>query len=219
MSTVVIQEQVRIPSNVLDLKSFRRWALSDAYPERGRVAWLDGEVWVDLQPEQVFSHNQVKGEISVVLGRMTDEREMGMFFFDRALMSSPGADLSTEPDASFVSYESLESGRARFVDGDYGPQEIEGAPDMVLEVVSPSSVRKDTVVLPRLYWRAGIPEYWLVDARGERPKFDILVHGRSSYSATPKTGGWLASRVFGRSFRLVVEPDRLGYPEFTLRVR
>ncbi len=219
MSTVVIQEQLRIPSKVSDLRSFRRWALSDAYPDTGRVAWLKGEVWVDMSPEQLITHNKVKGRFGNVLDALALEEKLGMYFHDRTLLSNQAADLSTEPDGVFASFEALEENRARLVENQNGPIEMEGSPDMVLEVVSPSSVRKDTVVLPRLYWRAGIPEFWLVDARGERPKFDILVRGRSAYTPTPKTGGWVASRVFGHSFRLVAEPNRLGYPEFTLRVR
>src|SRR5256885_8764701 len=48
-----------------------------------------------------------------------------------------------------------------------GYLELEGTPDMVLEVVSESSVQKDTKRLRQLYWQAGIREYWLVDARRE----------------------------------------------------
>lgn len=219
MSAVIVQEQVRIPSNVSSLRAFRRWAQSDAFPETGHVAWLDGEVWVDMSPEQLITHNKVKGRIGNVLDALALEEKLGMYFHDRTLLSNPAADLSTEPDGVFASFETLEEGRARLVENQAGPIEMEGSPDMVLEVVSPSSVRKNTVVLPRLYWRAGISEFWLVDARGERPKFDILVRGRSAYLPTPKTSGWLASRVFGHSFRIVAEPNRLGYPEFTLRVR
>jgi len=51
--------------------------------------------------------------------------------------------------------------------------ELEGTPDMVLEVVSASSVVKDTETLLQLYWQAGIPEYWLVDARGEALEFTV----------------------------------------------
>ena len=57
-----------------------------------------------------------------------------------------------------------------------GYVELDGSPDMVLEVVSDSSVEKDIDVLMDLYWKAGIREYWLVDARGERIEFKILCH-------------------------------------------
>ena len=40
-----------------------------------------------------------------------------------------------------------------------GYVEVEGSPDMVLEVISDSSVRKDDVLLRQGYWDAGIGEY------------------------------------------------------------
>jgi Uma2 family endonuclease len=90
---------------------------------------------------------------------------------------------------------------------------------MVLEVVSPSSVEKDTVTLRDLYWRAEVREYWLVDARGERPGFDILRHTARGYSPVRRQGGWVKSAVFGKAFRLVRRADELGNPEFVLEVR
>jgi hypothetical protein len=74
-------------------------------------------------------------------------------------------------------------------------------------------------VLPGLYFRAGIPEYWLVDVRGKRLRFDILRIGRWKYTATRKQAGWVPSTVFGKSFKLTRGTDELGYPEFTLSVR
>jgi Uma2 family endonuclease len=57
--------------------------------------------------------------------------------------------------------------------GDY--IEILGSPDLVVEIVSDSSVRKDTTLLRDAYWKAGVREYWLFDARGAEIRFDILV--------------------------------------------
>ncbi|MCY2992276.1 MAG: Uma2 family endonuclease [Planctomycetota bacterium] len=219
MSTIVLEEQIRIPDRIVDLDSFRRWARSDDFPERGRFSHLQGEVWVDLMPEQLFTHNQVKVEYaSVIFGLLKADRR-GRFFGDRTLVSHLDAGLSTEPDGTFVSYESLQRGRVQLIEGGEGFLELEGAPDMVLEVVSTSSVRKDTVVLRELYWQAGIPEYWLVDARGNRLQFDILKFGRQGYVTTRTQSGWLKSAVFRKSFRLTSRLDELGHPEYTLSVR
>jgi Uma2 family endonuclease len=90
---------------------------------------------------------------------------------------------------------------------------------MALEVVSAKSVRKDTRELRSLYWRAGIPEYWLVDARGRTPRFDILRHGARGYTTTRSRRGWLRSIVFGRSFQFTQQTDPLGNPQYTLAVQ
>ena len=70
-----------------------------------------------------------------------------------------------------------------------------------------------------LYWRAGIPEYWLVDVRGNRLEFTIHRHTPKGYVATPKRAGWVKSNVIGKSFRLSKRTDELGQPEHTLEVR
>lgn len=218
MSTIVIADQIRIPSWVNDLESFRRWSRTDDYPERGWVSFLDGEIWVDMDMEQLFTHNQVKTEFTIVLGGRTKDEELGYFFSDRALLSNESANLSTEPDGTFCSFDALEERRVYLVEGlEEGHVEIEGTPDMVLEVVSRHSVRKDTKILRNLYWRAGIPEYWLVDARKTPVQFDILRWSERGYSATRRRQGWLKSKVFGRSFLLETKSDRLGHPQFFLR--
>src|SRR5205085_10093912 len=124
------------------------------------------------------------------------------------------------PDATFVSQARRRSEEVRLVEGmEEGFLELEGTPDMVLEVVSPTSVRKDKVLLRKAYWDAGISEYWLVDARKEPLSFDILRHTAKGYTATRKQAGWLRSALFGKSFRLTRRTDPLGQPDFMLETR
>lgn len=110
--------------------------------------------------------------------------------------------------------------RIRLVEGaDEGYVELEGTPDMALEIVSDSSVEQDTETLFDLYWKAGISEYWLVDAHGDRLMFEIYRHTPKGYVANRKQSGWVSSQVFGKAFRLTRTFDEQGYPEFTLHVR
>lgn len=219
MSAIVLEERIRIPDDIVDLDSFRRWARSDDFPEHGRFSHLNGELWVDLRPEQLFSHNQIKVAVASVIFGLLQRDRRGRFFGDGALVTNDTAGLSTEPDGTFVSYQSLKLGRVRLIEGVEGFLELEGSPDMVLEVVSSTSVEKDTVVLRELYWEAGIREYWLVDARGDRLQFDILRRRPAGYLATPSSAGWLRSAVFHKSFRLRSRRDEAGHPEYTLAVR
>lgn len=218
---IVISDRVHIPAWVVDHESYRRWARSEEYPENGWFSFLNGHLWVDFSMERIFSHNQVKGEFAVVLGGLVKVEKLGRFFHDRLLLSNPAAALTTEPDGLFVSWETLRSEQVRLVEGagkDY--VELEGTPDMILEVVSPSSVRKDNLVLRDLYCRANIAEYWLVDARGSSPRFNILRHKAKGYVPTPRqAGGWLKSAVFGKRFRLTQQTDPLGHPQYTLEVQ
>jgi Uma2 family endonuclease len=122
----------------------------------------------------------------------------------------------------FVSSEARRSGRVVVRGGrpDRGKGTIiEGSPDMVLEVVSLTSVRKDTVDMLRQYWQAGIREYWLVDPRGDEVRFTLYAHTARGYRAVRPVDGWRKSAVFGAAFRLVQSTDDLGLPAYTLERR
>jgi Uma2 family endonuclease len=77
-----------------------------------------------------------------------------------------------------------------------------GSPDLVLEVVSDSSVRKDTQLLRAAYLAAEIQEFWLVDARGPQIRFEILHHRGNEYRAMAPSGEPQTSQVLGRRWRL-----------------
>jgi Uma2 family endonuclease len=216
---VVIDGQVRIPAGIGDLAAFRSWAHADDFPEAGRIAYLGGTVWIDLTMEQLYSHNQVKGEVGAVLTLLVRDTRLGLYLPDGMRLSNAAADLSTVPDGLFASFAALQSGRLRQVAGRRGGVvELEGTPEMVLEVVSDSSVEKDTVLLPEQYRRAGVPEFWRIDARGELT-FEILSLTGAGYVPAEEAEGWRRSVVFGRWFRLEQQPDPLGQPQFTLAVR
>lgn len=213
-------DRICIPPWVQDHSSFRRWLHSGDFPEKNRICFLQGEVWVDLSMEEFFTHNQVKNEFAFVLTGLIKAGRLGRFVPDGMLLTSIPAGFSVEPDGAFLSQASLESGRARLCQGKAKNDiELEGTPDMVLEVVSASSVKKDTIILRDLYWQADIPEYWLVDVRKGRLQFAILRHTARGYRAVRPHDGWLKSTVFARSFRLDRQDDELGKPEFTLAVQ
>ena len=101
--------------------------------------------------------------------QLVEDLDIGEFLTDGVLYSNVPAGLANAPDASFLKWETTESGRVRLiarrgVEGQI--TEIQGPPDWVMEMVSHSSVGKDTRDLRIRYRRAGIPEYWLIDARG-----------------------------------------------------
>jgi Uma2 family endonuclease len=222
MITVINESNrvVSIPNWVVDLESFRRWADADDFPEDGRIWYLQGEVWIDMSKEQIFTRLAVKREFFYVLTGLVKVEGLGLFLPDGLLLSNVTADISGKPDATFVSTASIQAKQVQLIEGwDGGFVEMEGTPDMVLEVVSASSVHKDTILLRQAYWQAGIPEYWLVDARQEPVRFDILRRTARGYAATRKRDGWLRSAVFGKSFQLTHRVNALGHPEYFLAIR
>ena len=78
---------------------------------------------------------------------------------------------------------------------------------------------KDTKQLPSAYYRAGIREYWIVDARSDPLRFRVLVRGARRFSSVSPARGWLRSQVFGHAFRLERRRDRVGGWRYTLHVK
>jgi Uma2 family endonuclease len=69
-----------------------------------------------------------------------------------------------QPDVIYVSRER----------GEILRQRVEGAPDLVIEVLSPATARRDLGEKVRLYSESGVVEYWVVDPEGET--FAFLVN-------------------------------------------
>ena len=204
-TTVVLEEDLEIPL-VRSLAEFRAWATSEDFPETGRIDYIAGRIEVDMSPEDLFTHGTLKVRLVSVLDRLVEESDLGHILSDRARVSSPEADLSAEPDIVFVSHQAIESGRVRLIPKAGQAErfiELEGAPELVVEIVSDHSVAKDTERLPQAYWRAGVAEYWLVDARGRQLSFQIFHRGPEGFQPAPADSeGFQYSRVLDTRFRV-----------------
>ena len=206
-NSVLIQEELEIPF-VFSLADFRAWAAAEGFPERGRIDYIAGRIEVDMSPEDLYCHGQPKTQIVLALGNLVYPLGLGELFIDRTRVSSVEADLSTEPDIVFISEASLETGRVRPVPKATGEAdrfvEFEGAPDLVVEIVSDGSVAKDTRRLPAAYWKAGVREFWLADLCGDEVVFRIHHDTEDGYVPAPvDADGFQHSEVFNRRFRLI----------------
>lgn len=119
MSTIVLYENaVHIPDGISNLAVFRSWFHSEQFPESGRICYLDGQVWVDMSKEQIFTHNQVKQEFNLAIGGLAKSRRLGRYFPDGLLLTNDRANLASQPDGTIVTRRTLVSGRVRLVEGE-----------------------------------------------------------------------------------------------------
>ena len=154
-----------------------------------------------MSKEEIRSHAAVKTAVALGGYALSRELDLGDFFINGVLITNVEANVSNNPDMVAVLWESLETGKVRYLTTDRDREmEIEGSPDWVLEIVSNSSITKDTRDLRVAYHGAGIREYWIIDARGADIRFQIL-HWRKS-SQQRRADGWQRSRVFSRLFCL-----------------
>ena len=221
---IILEEQIEIPLSLRSLAEFRAWAATEAFPEHGRIDYLSGRIEVDMSPEDLHTHGKLKGEIFRVLGNRVKDLRLGEIYTDRGRVSNVPADLSAEPDVVFISDESLNLGRVRLIPRAAGGAdrylELEGSPDLIVDIVSDSSVVKDTQRLPQAYFAAGVTEFWLVDARAADLFFRVHRRGETAYEpADCDPQGYQYSTVLAAWYRLDRSRNEFGRLCFDLRER
>jgi hypothetical protein len=220
MASVIFEDRVEVPLGLTGLADFRRWSASPVFPETGRIDFLAGTIEVDMSPEDIFCHGVLKAEVAAVLQRRIKVHGLGLLLIDSTRVVCAGADLSVEPDVVFVSQASIRDGRVRLVPKATGEPgrfvEIEGPPDIVVEIVSDTSVEKDTVRLPQAYHRAGVREFWTLDARVRPATFAIQRWTRDGFVPVTPVAGMQWSEPLGCGYRLDSRGNALGAQDFDL---
>ena len=133
------------------------WADEDVHAE-----WVDGEVIVQMPPYDV--HQIVLNFLNHLLHLYVEFQELGVVLiapFEMRLLSEKSA---RQPDILVVTTESL---------GRLSRERLEGPADLVVEIVSRDSVRRDRHDKLHEYRRAGVREYWVVDPRPGRNRADF----------------------------------------------
>ena len=134
-----------------------------ALPEDGkRYELIEGELYVNASPAP--KHQIVSMNLENILVTWVRQHRLGI------VLHAPtdvvlSAENVVQPDVFFIS-----TGRRELI----GPKNIEGAPDLVVEILSGSNRRNDEIVKRRLYEQHGVSEYWIAD-----PEVDsVLVYRR-----------------------------------------
>ena len=141
------------------------WEDVERMPEDGnRYEFIDGRVYVTPAPR--LRHHWVSRRLDVQLTALLEDSGRGMVFRAPCLVAFPGAADRVQPDIFFVS-------RARF--HTLTETQVLGAPDLIVEILSPSTAHRDRGVKLDLYRRRGVPEYWIVDP--ERDLVDVWRFG------------------------------------------
>lgn len=118
--------------------------------ETKRYELLEGELV--MVPSPTFEHQYASGGLLEILRRFVRKHDLGVVL-DAPLDVVLGEDV-VQPDILYVSKR-----RTRIITH----EEIRGAPDLVVEILSPATAQRDRTYKRRLYARHGVREYWLVD--------------------------------------------------------
>lgn len=105
--TAVFEDSVvKVPSWVIDNTSFLRWASSEDAPEKSKVGYLYGSVWIDHTTETAF-HNEIKLAVASTIKQWAIQHGLGKTYTDGMVYSNLEAEFTTVPDGIFVKKESI----------------------------------------------------------------------------------------------------------------
>lgn len=126
------------------------------WPEDIRYELIDGVAWM-MAPAPDLAHQEIAGEIFFQLRRKLEGHPCRAFIapvdvrLPRAAEADEDVDTVVQPDVLVVCDPDKLDRRG-----------VRGAPDFVVEVLSPATAAHDHVRKRRIYERAGVREYWLV---------------------------------------------------------
>ncbi|MBN1421609.1 MAG: Uma2 family endonuclease [Planctomycetes bacterium] len=146
----------------------RRWTYDEycRLPDDGkRYEVLDGELC--MAPAPTTRHQEQVGNLHLILGGYARATGRGSVFVSPIdVVLSPHHVL--QPDLIFIAAE-----RSAII----GDACITGPPDIVVEILSESTRRRDLVVKKEFYARFGVREYWIVDPAERRIRRLVLEGG------------------------------------------
>lgn len=131
-------------------------------PDDIRYELIGGELL--MTPAPVPRHQKIKREIEYELLRFVKANKIGEIF-DAPCDVYLDEENVVQPDLFFISKERT---------GIIGEKNIQGAPDLVIEIISESNAYRDLVQKKRLYAKNGVKEYWIVIPEEETIEIYIL---------------------------------------------
>ena len=140
-------------------------------PEGERYELVDGELL--MVPAPSISHQTLLVGLVMALGNFVVPRSLGRVLCaptDVALLDEGTVRTVLQPDVLFVSKDR---------DSLVTEGEIRGAPDIVVEILSPSTAQYDRTTKREIYARNGVGEYWLVDT--DARSITVLLLGGGDY--------------------------------------
>lgn len=181
MAQRVLAERLAEEHLEMTYEEFLTWANEDTHAE-----WVDGEVIVFMPT--VIRHQRLVVFLTTLLELYSRLRDLGEVLVAPTEMRLAMVRSAREPDILFVLREHLDRVAERRIDG---------PADLVIEIVSDDSVTRDRREKLLEYQRAGVPEYWIVDARDGQRRFEpFTLTDRGVFRLMgPDTDGRVHSRI------------------------
>ncbi|MBI3763071.1 MAG: Uma2 family endonuclease [Chloroflexi bacterium] len=149
-----------------------------------RYEVLDGVLHISPPPRP--RHQTTSGNLSTRLDNHVRAKALGRVWYAPVGVRLPNQPVPVQPDIFFIA-----KGRLNIV----GEDHIEGAPDLVVEILSPSNWLVDRREKFQAYEKAGVREYWLADYRAKTVEVFVLQDGEFTQFGNWGTGETARSQV------------------------
>ena len=158
----------------LALRKEKHYTYADylTWPDDARYELIDGEAFL-MAPAPLIEHQEVAGDVYHQLRNQLDGKPCRPYIapvdvrLPRADEADAAIDTVVQPDVLVVCDPAKIDRRG-----------VRGAPDWLLEVLSPSTAAHDQIAKRRTYERAGVREYWLVHPSDRTLTVYVLDNGQ-----------------------------------------
>ncbi|MEE8584678.1 MAG: Uma2 family endonuclease [Acidobacteriota bacterium] len=145
--------------------------------------WVDGEIV--FLPMASAGHQKLVLFLSALLLRYVEEHQLGEVYLEPFQMKTGSGLPGRSPDVLFIAQQNLNRREEQCL---WGPA------DLVVEIVSPDSIRRDRIEKFGEYQEGGVPEYWLIDRLEQKAEF-FSRSKEGLYHPLPIREGIVHSRV------------------------
>jgi Uma2 family endonuclease len=173
------------------------WTYEDwlKLPDDGyRYEVIDGVLY--MSPPPLIRHQRSSIRIEAHFIDFLKLHPLGEILHAPVGVRFPNQSVPLQPDIVFVRAERLDTIQENY---------IEGAPDLIVEILSPSNWLYDQREEMQVYQVAGVPEYWIVDPRAQTIEIYVLEQGVYRLSGQYGRGAVAASRLLP-GFSVAVAP-------------
>ncbi|MBI1822416.1 MAG: Uma2 family endonuclease [Nitrospirae bacterium] len=129
---------------------------------------IDGEHYVT--PSPITKHQRISKQLFLRLNKWVEDHHLGEVYETPLDVVLSDIDVVV-PDLLFVSKSRMPI---------FTEKNIHGAPDLVIEILSPSTASRDLGIKKRLYEKHGVKEYWIVDPDKQTIAVFTLTNGKFS---------------------------------------
>ena len=149
-----------------------------------RYELIDGEL-IAMAPAPDRDHQDILLALAVLITKFLEQANLGRLYVAPRDVYLTDTDI-VQPDLLFISNERLEINTR---------SHVRGAPDLVVEIRSPSTANRDWTVKRQLYSQHGVREYWIIDPEAKTITAMVLDGDNLEVSNVFGEDGILASTV------------------------